>query len=148
MEDNTIVGNANGLFITAGTQGNIFRGNLVVGNPPVQVSLDHGANPGVDIKNNSAPGANTFDNNVCLTAAGGPCPAVLPDAGSLLETELQSLGCGSYPPAASCKLSISQWNWYLTNKINPQAAPLVIGDSTQTMTAQEYVAARAAAGLL
>jgi parallel beta-helix repeat protein len=150
VEDNTIVGNANGIFIISGTQGNVFRGNLVVGNPPVQVALDHSANPGVDIKNLAAAGANTFDSNVCLTGVSAPCPAVLPDANSLLASELQSVACGTYPPATSCQLTISQWNWYLTNKINPQATPLVLSDSTQLavqITVQQYVRARAAAGL-
>ena len=137
-------------MIAAGTTGNVFRGNLVVGNPPVQVSLDHGANPGVDIKNGAAPDANTFDSNVCLTAVSAPCPAVLPDANSALETELQSVACGTYPPAASCQLTYSQWNWYLINKINPQAAPLVLNDPTQLavqVTVQQYVQARSVAGL-
>jgi parallel beta-helix repeat protein len=148
VEDNTIVGNANGILIAAGTQGNVFRGNLVVGNPPVQMSLDHGANPGVDIKNGAAADANTFDNNVCLTAVSAPCPVLVLDANSVLETELQSVACGTYPPATSCQLSASQWNWFLTNKVNPQAATLVIGDGTQQMTAPQYVQARVAAGLL
>jgi hypothetical protein len=111
------------------------------------MSLDHGTNPGVDIKNGAAADANTFDNNVCLTAVSAPCPTVLPDVNLTLETELQSLGCGTYPPAISCQLSISQWNWYLVNKINPNATPLVIGDSTQEMTVQQYVQARNAAGI-
>jgi hypothetical protein len=42
---------------------------------------------------------------------------------------------------------VSQWNWYLTNKVNPQATALAIGDGTQQMTVQQYVQARAAAGL-
>jgi len=111
------------------------------------MSLDHGANPGFDIKNGAAPDANTFDSNVCLTAVSAPCPVVLPDANSVLQTELQSVACGTYPPTASCQFSVNQWNWFLTNKINPQATVLVIGDGTQQMTVQQYVQARAAAGL-
>lgn len=150
VEDNTIIGNTNGIVIAAGTSGNVFRGNFVVGNPPVQVSLDHGTNPGADIKNGAAPDANTFDSNVCLTAVSAPCPAVLPDASSALETELQSVACGTYPPATSCQLTSSQWNWYLTNKVNPQAALLILNDPSQLtvqLTVQQYVQARAAAGL-
>lgn len=65
-----------------------------------------------------------------------------------LETELQSVACGTYPPAASCQLSVSQWNWYLVNKINPQAQPLVLGtDGGQPMTVEQYVQARASAGV-
>ena len=150
IEDNTIVGNAIGIVIAPGTTGNVFRGNLVVGNPPVQVSLDHGANPGVDILNGAAANANTFDSNVCLTGVSAPCPAVAPDTNSMLESELQSVACGTYPPAVSCQLSASQWNWYLINKINPQAAPLILSDATQlatTMTVEQYIQARSAAGL-
>ena len=148
IEDNTIVGNANGIFITSGTQGNVFRGNTAVGNPPVQISLDHASNAGVDIKNLAAADANTFDNNVCLTSISAPCPAVAPDANLTLETELQSVACATYPPAASCLLSVSQWNWYLVNKVNPQAQILALAnDSGQPMTVEQYVQARASAGL-
>jgi hypothetical protein len=142
------MGNANGIVIAAGTLGNIFRGNVIVGNPPLQVAIDHGANPGVDIKNLSAAGANTFDNNVCLTGVSAPCPVVLPDAVSLLETQLQSVACGTYPPTASCQLNVWQWNWFMNTKINAQAAALNVDDPTQQMTAQQYAEARAAAGLL
>ena len=112
----------------------------------MQVSVDHVANPGVDIKNLAAAGANTFDNNVCLTAVGAPCPAVIPDANALLESELQSVACGTYPPTASCRLTVSEWNWYLT-KINAQATALGVGDGTQQMNVREYLQARTAAGL-
>jgi hypothetical protein len=141
------MGNANGIVLVAGVAGNTIRGNTIVGNPAIQVDVDHTSNGGLDIKNMSAADANIFDSNVCLTGLNAPCPVIVPDAVSVLETELQSLGCGTYPPTASCQLSISQWNWYLVNKINPQATPLVIGDSTQEMTAQQYVQARAVAGL-
>lgn len=141
------MGNANGIFITNGTLRNIFRGNLVVGNPPIQVALDHAANRAYDIKNLAPADANTFDNNICLSGLGAPCPAVLPDAYSLLESQLQSAACGTLPPAASCQRSVNEWNWFLVNRVNPQAAVLDIGDGTQPMTVQQYVQARAAAGL-
>jgi hypothetical protein len=64
-----------------------------------------------------------------------------------LEDELQSLGCGTYPPTPSCQLTVSQWNWYLTVKINPDAQVLGIGDGTQLMTVQQYLQARKDAGL-
>ena len=147
VENNEIVGNANGIFMIAGVQGNTIRGNTIVGNPPVQVAADHTSNEGFDIKNMATAGANTFDNNVCLSALNAPCPAVSPDANSLLEGELQSLACGNYPPAPSCQLTVSEWNWYLINKINPAAPVLALGDGTQLMTVQQYTQARAAAGL-
>jgi parallel beta-helix repeat protein len=75
VEDNTMVGNTNGLFLTATVQGNIIRRNVIIGNPPVQMGLDHTANKGLDIKNLSPPGQNSFTGNVCLTAMNAPCPA-------------------------------------------------------------------------
>jgi parallel beta-helix repeat protein len=147
IEDNEIVGNANGIFLTTGVQGNTIRGNTIVGNPPVQIAVDHTSNGGYDIKNLATAGANTFDSNVCLTAVNAPCPVVAPDANSVLESELQSVACGNYPPTASCQLNVSQWNWFFVNKINQSAQPLELGDGTQIMTVQQYLQARAAAGI-
>jgi len=78
IEDNTVVGNTNGIFLTAGVQGNIFRGNLVIGNPAIQVSLDNSSSSGFDIKNLADPGANSFEGNVCTTSINAPCPSVGP----------------------------------------------------------------------
>jgi parallel beta-helix repeat protein len=78
VEDNTIVGNANGIFLVAGTQGNTFLRNLVTGNPPVQVSLDNPSSIGYDIKNMAASDANTFEGNICLSSVNAPCPSVGP----------------------------------------------------------------------
>jgi len=119
----------------------------VVGNPPVQVAVDHTGNGGADIKNLSAASANTFDENVCLTGVNAPCPTVSPNANSRLESQLQALGCKTYPPTPSCQLTVSQWNYYFTEAVNPDAALLVIGDGTQLMTVQDYLQARAAKGL-
>ena len=74
--DNTIVGNANGITLVAGAEGNFIRGNVVVGNPPVQVSVNNPATTGVDIRNLAAPGTNTIIDNVCLTAVNAACPSV------------------------------------------------------------------------
>ena len=78
IENNEIVGNANGIFVTTGVQGNIFRGNTIVGNPPVQIAVDHTANGGFDIKNLSDAGANAFEGNICMTSVNAPCPSVGP----------------------------------------------------------------------
>jgi parallel beta-helix repeat protein len=75
IEDNTIVGNANGILLAPGTQGNIIRGNLVTGTPPVQLSLDSPSTNGVDIGNS---GDNAFEGNICLTSVNAPCPSVGP----------------------------------------------------------------------
>lgn len=62
----------------AGVRGNIIRRNLIVGNPPSQVDLDHTSTTGVDIRNLADAGANTFQANVCLTSINAPCPASAP----------------------------------------------------------------------
>ena len=79
VEHNTITGNTNGLYMTAGVQGNIIRCNLIVGNPPIQVDVDHSSAQGVDIKNQAQTGDNTFQDNKCLTSVNAPCPAVSKD---------------------------------------------------------------------
>jgi parallel beta-helix repeat protein len=78
VEDNTVIGNTNGLYMTAGVQGNIIRRNLLEGNPPVQVAVDHTGNMGVDIKNLADAGTNTFVANICGTSINAPCPSVGP----------------------------------------------------------------------
>jgi hypothetical protein len=92
-------------------------------------------------------GTNTFTENVCLTSLNAPCPTVSPRVNSPLEDELQVAGCGTYPPVASCQLSVNVWNYYLVTKINHDAPVLGIGDGTQQMTVQQYLQARIAAGL-
>jgi hypothetical protein len=82
VEDNKIGGNFNGVYIGSGTKGgNVIRRNIIVGNPPVQISSEFGASVGVDIRDLSNPalGANIFEDNRCLTYAGAgpsPCPNV------------------------------------------------------------------------
>jgi 7,8-dihydropterin-6-yl-methyl-4-(beta-D-ribofuranosyl)aminobenzene 5'-phosphate synthase len=63
------------------------------------------------------------------------------------ETRLQSLACGTNPPTPSCQLTVSGWNYYLGNYVSPLAQALIIGEGTQMMTVQQYLAARTAAGL-
>ena len=78
VERNKIGGNLNGVYISSTTQGgNVIRGNTIAGNPPVQVSATFGASIGADIRDLSSPGANTFEDNRCLTYLGAgpsPCP--------------------------------------------------------------------------
>jgi hypothetical protein len=52
----------------------VVRGNVVVGNPPVQQSVGIPASIGVDIWDQSPSGATTFDRNICVTAINAPCP--------------------------------------------------------------------------
>jgi hypothetical protein len=62
--------------MTSTAEGNIIRLNLIVGNPPIQIDVDHPSASGLDIKNLAPSGANTFQGNKCLTALNGPCPAI------------------------------------------------------------------------
>ena len=78
MEDNTVVGNTTGIYLVAGTEGNIIRRNFVTGNPPVQVAVSIPSSTGVDIRNQAAAGANSFVGNICLTSINAPCPSVGP----------------------------------------------------------------------
>ena len=77
IEDNTVLGNTNGIIVFAGAEGNVIRHNIVAGNPPVQLSVTFPADDGADIKDLATPGANTIDDNFCLTAVNvAACPAV------------------------------------------------------------------------
>lgn len=78
IEDNIAVGNAIGIILVAGVQGEIVRRNVVLGNPPLEVSVDHPSAGSADIVNLATVGANTFQANVCLTAVNAPCPASTP----------------------------------------------------------------------
>jgi parallel beta-helix repeat protein len=79
IEENSIMGNTNGMLIQALAGGNLIRRNIIIGNPPVQVSAAFGATVGFDIRNLSPAGANTFEENLCLSysgAAPAPCPGI------------------------------------------------------------------------
>lgn len=75
VEDNVVTGNVTGVRIVAASVGNVFRSNLITGNPPILISNDSPENAelGFDILNLSAPGANTFEGNVCITTVNAPC---------------------------------------------------------------------------
>jgi parallel beta-helix repeat protein len=76
IEDNTLVGNTNGILLNAGVERNTIRRNVVTGNPALQISVDYASNPGVDIRNLSGNETNTFQSNICLTGVTAPCPAL------------------------------------------------------------------------
>ena len=67
------MGNANGITIVAGAEGNVVVSNLVIGNPPVEVSVSQPATVGVDIRNLARPGTNIFESNVCQTPVNAEC---------------------------------------------------------------------------
>ena len=71
-----------------------------------------------------------------------------PHANPPLDAQLQSLACGTNPPAPSCQATVNVWNYYLIKNVNAAATPLVIGDGTRTLTVQQYLEARATAGLV
>ena len=75
VEENIVTGNVTGIRIQAASTGNVFRGNTIAGNPPILVSNNAPDNAvsGFDIMNLSAEGANTFENNTCLTSMNAPC---------------------------------------------------------------------------
>jgi hypothetical protein len=75
IEENGIGGNINGILLTptpAGSpSGNLIRKNVITGNPAI--ALPPGT--GFDIKNLAGPGANRFEENLCITSTGDPpCP--------------------------------------------------------------------------
>jgi len=81
--ENGIGGNINGLALfplspTLTPTNNLIQNNVIVGNPPMEVSADNPTiNPvGADIRDFSAAGSNTFENNLCMTYTGSspnPC---------------------------------------------------------------------------
>ena len=73
IEDNTILGNANGVYLAAGVAGNIIRRNVIAANPPVQVSVSVPAASGWDIRNLTQQGTNIFEDNFCLTSLNADC---------------------------------------------------------------------------
>jgi parallel beta-helix repeat protein len=76
IEDNIVTANVTGMRINATSTGNIIRGNTIAGNPPILVSNNAPENApfAFDILNLSAAGANTFENNLCITSMNAPCP--------------------------------------------------------------------------
>ena len=80
VEGNTAIGNSNGIVVFPLATNTRIRQNVVVGNPPIQVSNNVPAgptSPGVDIWDQSAPGNNnTFLGNLCVTAINASCPSV------------------------------------------------------------------------
>jgi len=75
IEENVVTGNVTGVRIVATAVRNVFRGNVIAGNPPIldaNNALDN-APSGFDILDLSPAGANTFENNTCVTSMNAPC---------------------------------------------------------------------------
>ena len=89
IEGNDIDGNANGVFVVDTTAtGNVVRRNRIFGNPSAQVSVAFPSTgtiftsadqQGFDIQDTSPAGANTFEDNLCLTYSGAASPAPCPN---------------------------------------------------------------------
>jgi parallel beta-helix repeat protein len=80
IEGNFITGNVTGIRIVPTSIGNVIRGNVVLGNPPILVANNAAENAPVafDILNLSDAGANTFENNLCVTSMNAPCANLRP----------------------------------------------------------------------
>jgi len=82
VEKNKLGGNINGVYLGPGgnVSGNIIRRNIILGNPNAEAVREFDVTIGADIQDLSTPGANTFENNRCLTYAGSvqpsPCPSI------------------------------------------------------------------------
>ena len=78
IERNIIGGNTFGVQVRPTATGNIVRLNNISGNPAIQVSATFGSAAGVDIRDLSPAGSNTFEDNICLTYVGSTAPAPCP----------------------------------------------------------------------
>jgi parallel beta-helix repeat protein len=77
IEENTITGNTNGIYIAAAAGENVIRENLAVGNPAIQTSATRPTVQHVDILNLAPAGRITFERNVCVTSVNAPCPTAV-----------------------------------------------------------------------
>lgn len=77
IEENTIAGNTNGLYITAGARNTQVKNNVIVGNPAIQIGNAQPDARALDIVNLAPDGETKFERNVCLTAVNAPCPVVV-----------------------------------------------------------------------
>jgi parallel beta-helix repeat protein len=74
IEENTITGNTNGIYIAAAAGAdNLIRENVVVGNPGIQTGVTRPAVQAVDILNLAPAGRVTFERNACITSVNAPC---------------------------------------------------------------------------
>ena len=74
IDQNTVMGNTNGLLLGAATRNTRVRANTVLGNPAIQSGNTRPDATAVDILNLSPAGQTTFEDNVCATAVNAPCP--------------------------------------------------------------------------
>ena len=75
VEENSVSGNTNGIYIAAGARDNVIRDNVVVGNPGIQTANTRPTVQAVDILNLAPADQTKFERNVCVTSVNAPCPA-------------------------------------------------------------------------
>jgi parallel beta-helix repeat protein len=78
VEQNSVSGNTNGIYIAAGAVDNVIRENIVLGNPAIQSATTNPTSRALDIVNLAPAGQTKFERNVCVTSLNAPCPAVAP----------------------------------------------------------------------
>jgi parallel beta-helix repeat protein len=91
IEQNVVMGNSNGIFVSTDTRRNVISQNIATGNPPLQLSqsftTSNCANlpcSGGDIRNHAPDGSNTIADNHCITFvtrtsfSNSPCRIFLP----------------------------------------------------------------------
>lgn len=78
VEENTISGNTNGLYITSGARQTLVRSNTIVGNPDIQTANTYPGARALDIVNLAPSGETTVERTICVTALNAPCPVLLP----------------------------------------------------------------------
>jgi parallel beta-helix repeat protein len=76
IDENSVTGNTQGIFIGPGARETILRSNIVIGNPAIQVGSTHRDVRTADIVNMAPAGQTTFERNVCVTGVNAPCPIV------------------------------------------------------------------------
>jgi parallel beta-helix repeat protein len=81
IESNTVIGNTNGIFLSAQSRRTVVRQNTVLGNTSIQVGNTYPQTRAVDILNLAPAGEVTFEGNLCGTAVNAPCPAVAGSVG-------------------------------------------------------------------
>jgi hypothetical protein len=116
IENNKLGGNVNGVYLGGGGQvtGNVIRRNVIAGNPPAQVIVTFGRAIGADIQNFEPAGANTFDDNYCLTYAGAgpsPCPSVRPKHDKEEDRDQRASRLGARDDAISMGLATLKLLW-------------------------------------
>jgi parallel beta-helix repeat protein len=74
IDQNTVMGNTNGILLGSATRNTTVRGNTVLGNPAIQSGNTRPEAQAADILNLAPAGQVTFEDNLCVSAVNAPCP--------------------------------------------------------------------------